>query len=483
MKLPKEFLANMQRLLGPEYEQFLDSYNISPYAGLRINTLKVDVERFLKLTSMELSPIPWCPTGFYYNNAVERPAKHPYYHAGLYYLQEPSAMAPGSAAYPKPGEKILDLCAAPGGKSTQLAAALGGEGVLVSNDVDEDRVKALTKNLELYGIRNAVVTNEQPRRLAEVFHGYFDKVLVDAPCSGEGMFRKDPGAVRSWESFTCRRCGAMQREILTYAASMVRAGGRIIYSTCTFAPEEDEMTIDWFLDTFPEFELKPVPFSQHFDHGRPEWGSGRPELALTSRLWPHKLKGEGHFVAVLERMTEGSRAVPEEVEETRGGKGRPRGRDKGAASDYPVTYRTEVPEAFGEFVREMLTEPEAMFLVGQPRTYALKGHNLYLPPWGVPDLSRLKTPRPGWFLGSIERGRFEPSNAFATALKVGQVCKAVDLPSSRDEVIRYLKGETLNISGDKGWVLVTTDGFSLGWAKYSDGFLKNYYPKWWRWTN
>ncbi|WP_405172302.1 RsmB/NOP family class I SAM-dependent RNA methyltransferase [Paenibacillus sp. FSL H8-0280] len=310
VKLPLIFAERMKSLLGDEFEQFMKSYEQSPHAGLRVNTLKISMEQFDEIAPFDLRPIPWCETGFYVPHGV-KPGLHPYYHAGLYYIQEPSAMAPVELLQVEPGDRVLDLCAAPGGKTTQIAAKLQGKGVLVTNDIHAERTKALAKNVELYGVRNAVVLNESPERIANAFPHYFDKVLIDAPCSGEGMFRKDEDMVKSWEHHSVEKCVLMQRDILETAARLLAPGGTIVYSTCTFAPEENEAMIAEFLNVNRDFVVMDIPEETGFAPGRPEWvRQMMPEKAEeteavldqtrgTARLWPHLLEGEGHYVAVL----------------------------------------------------------------------------------------------------------------------------------------------------------------------------------------
>ncbi|OME99753.1 rRNA cytosine-C5-methyltransferase [Paenibacillus amylolyticus] len=311
VKLPLIFAERMKSLLGDEFEQFMKSYEQSPHAGLRVNTLKISMEQFDEIAPFDLRPIPWCETGFYVPHGV-KPGLHPYYHAGLYYIQEPSAMAPVELLQVEPGDRVLDLCAAPGGKTTQIAAKLQGKGVLVTNDIHAERTKALAKNVELYGVRNAVVLNESPERIANAFPHYFDKVLIDAPCSGEGMFRKDEDMVKSWEHHSVEKCVLMQRDILETAARLLAPGGTIVYSTCTFAPEENEAMIAEFLNVNHDFVVRDIPEETGFAPGRPEWvRQMMPEKAEeteavldqtlgTARLWPHLLEGEGHYVAVLQ---------------------------------------------------------------------------------------------------------------------------------------------------------------------------------------
>lgn len=306
VQLPTAFVKRMEQLLGEEFEAFMTAYDHTPHAGIRVNTLKIPVEDFKKRSPFELRPIPWCATGFYIPHGT-KPGLHPYYHAGLYYVQEPSAMSPVELLNVAQDEAVLDLCAAPGGKSTQIAAKLQGSGVLVTNDISADRTKALAKNVELYGVRNAVVLNESPDRIADAFPHFFDKILIDAPCSGEGMFRKDKDMAKQWETHSVDKCIVMQRDILRVAASMLSAGGRIVYSTCTFAPEENEGMIAEFLEAHPDFDVVPVSSEAGFAPGHPEWmseevASAYPELRGTARLWPHLVEGEGHYIAVLQHQ-------------------------------------------------------------------------------------------------------------------------------------------------------------------------------------
>ncbi|QOS78160.1 RsmB/NOP family class I SAM-dependent RNA methyltransferase [Paenibacillus sp. JNUCC31] len=345
VQLPSIFAERMKSLLGDEFEPFMKSYEQSPHAGLRVNTLKISMEQFEEIAPFDMRPIPWCGTGFYVPHGV-KPGLHPYYHAGLYYIQEPSAMAPVELLDVQPGERVLDLCAAPGGKTTQIAAKLQGKGVLVTNDIHAERTKALAKNVELYGVRNAVVLNESPERIANAFPHYFDKVLIDAPCSGEGMFRKDVDMVKSWEHHSVEKCVLMQRDILETAARLLAPGGTIVYSTCTFAPEENEAMIAEFLNINPEFIVKDIPESAGFAPGRPEWvrqmlpetvrktESVLDQTRGTARLWPHLLEGEGHYVAILKHRAES-------LSEDNGGQEESRALQTGQAADGDVINSIE----------------------------------------------------------------------------------------------------------------------------------------------
>ena len=340
MELPESFKKRIKEQLGEEYEAYLQSFQEKSRNGLRINTGKLTPEEFEKISPFSLQEVPWVPNGYIYEG--ERPAVHPFYYAGLYYLQEPSAMTPASLLPIEPGDKVLDLCAAPGGKSTELAARLCGEGVLVSNDISNSRAKALLKNLELFGARNILVVSEAPNKLCEYFNGYFDKILVDAPCSGEGMFRKSPAIIKNWEQYGTEYYHKLQQEILPQAVAMLKPGGYLLYSTCTFSPEENEGSVQEILDAFPQMKLvsalpdagvssgtvngcaKDVVAERRcdyagFDCGHPEWiENGSTELKKTIRLWPHKIAGEGHFIALLRKDADAEAVKESRIRQTGG---------------------------------------------------------------------------------------------------------------------------------------------------------------------
>jgi NOL1/NOP2/sun family putative RNA methylase len=452
MKLPVEFLNKMNALLGDEeYAEFLESYNKPRHYGLRVNTLKISVEEFLEISPFSLEGVPWARDGFYYPEG-ESPGKHPYYHAGLYYIQEPSAMLPGEVIDARPGERILDLCAAPGGKTVQIAAGMKGKGILIANDISSDRVKALVKNIELCGVKNAIVTNDSPEKLARNFEGYFDKILVDAPCSGEGMFRKDEDAARSWENFKCDTCAGMQRDILATVDKMLKPGGYMVYSTCTFSPEENERMIAEFIDRHKGYELIEIPKTGGIESGRPNWANGDTQLAKTVRLWPHRLKGEGHFVAKLRKDGENCQMA--------------------AYAQRKAGSMNEL-ETFYSFAKDNLN-------INIEGYFEVKGNNLYNLPEPPPDLRGIKVAKFGWYMGELARNRFEPSHSMATALKKEDIVNILDLSSQSSEVLRYLKGETIMIEGKKGYTAICVDGYTLGWGKQTGEMLKNLYPKGWR---
>lgn len=366
-------------------------------------------------------------------------------------------MIAASLLNPQPGEMILDLCAAPGGKSTQAAARLGGEGLLVSNEIHPARAKILSQNIERMGIRNAVVTNEDSGRLTKYFPAFFDGIIVDAPCSGEGMFRKDETAVTEWSPENVRRCAGRQQEILENAAMMLKPGGRLVYSTCTFAPEEDEQAIGRFLEAHPEFALEETPDYPGLSHGVPDWGAGVTDgIEKTVRIWPHRTEGEGHYAALLRKTGE-----PESVKRK-----------------YPASMKDKkLLAVYEDFCKEIFIEPKKWTA---DSTMTMFGDQLYRTPEEMVDFKGLRVLRPGLQMGEFKKNRFEPSHALALALHPSEVKQNVNLSADAPETAAYLRGETFQLSEEdagKGWCLVSVDGYSLGWGKKSGGTLKNHYPK------
>lgn len=450
MNIPVEFKERMKKLLGAEYDEYIRSYEKNKAQGIRVNTLKINIEDFKKICSFELkAPIPWEERGFYIEE--EKPGKHPYHAAGLYYVQEPSAMAVAAALGIKKGDRVLDLCAAPGGKSTQAAAYLHGEGVLVANEIEPKRARILSENIERCGIKNAIVTNNSPDELVKYFNGYFDKIIVDAPCSGEGMFKKEEAAIEEWSQENVIRCSIRQKNILEAAEKMLRPGGYLIYSTCTFSLEENEMVVEDFLDRHNSFNIVEIDKRHGFSNGFYEL-AGNTELKKSIRLFPHRLRGEGHFMCLLQKMDG----------------------DMGSEKPFKSIIKMEDLKDYFVFAKENLN-------VQIEENLYLAGENLYSLPNGIPDIKGLKILRSGIHLGSFKKNRFEPNHALALSLKYGEAKRNVNLESSSDEVISYLKGDTLKTDIEDGWTIVNVDGYSLGWGKTSRGILKNHYPKGLRW--
>ena len=363
-------------------------------------------------------------------------------------------MTPAAVLPVNPGERVLDLCAAPGGKSTELAAKLCGEGVLVSNDISNSRAKALLKNLELFGTKNAVIVSEPPAKLAERFAGYFDKILVDAPCSGEGMFRKSPAIMKNWEQYGVEYYQKLQREILPSAVKMLRPGGMLLYSTCTFSPEEDEDTLAFLLREYPELSMAESPLSyEGFAPGRPEWADGPEEIKKAIRIWPHRMEGEGHFVALLQKSNE--------------------------AEGDPCTTERVCPAKLSEEAQEFIRR---LKLTLAPERIIARDERLYYLPENLPDLSGLRILRSGLLLGEMKKNRFEPSQALACALKAEEYDNCYNLTADDEDVIRYLKCETIDAKTTvkDGFVLICVDGYPLGWGKAAKGVIKNKYLAGWR---
>jgi len=452
--LPAAFLTRMRHLLGDRYDAFIASYSKPRAYGLRLNTLKIGAvsKAITRLQPMfHLESVPWCETGYYYDEET-RPGRHPYHAAGVYYIQEPSAMSAAEYLSPMPGERVLDLAAAPGGKSTQIADRLQGQGILISNEIHPGRAAILSENIERMGIRNAVVTNATPGQLAERFPAYFDRIMVDAPCSGEGMFRKELEAITEWSEEQVSLCAARQSDILHDAMRMLRPGGTIAYSTCTFSEEENERVIDHLLNTHPELTTLRI-----------------------ERIWPHEHRGEGHFVAVLKHQgTDPIDHTDRTGAATSARKGKTVRPTSSQASRKLIQSAMQQYEAF---VKDALLSPLEL-TEGEP---VLFGEQLYwLPTAGdtmhIGLLHGIKTLRPGLHLGTVRKNRFEPSHALALTLTSDKVLRVCDLPAESKEATAYMRGETLP-SEHKGWTLVTIDGYSLGWGKGSDGMLKNHYPK------
>ncbi len=467
--LPQDFMKRMQEMLGDEYDAFLQSYENTNYQALRVNRLKGSTQDFSSRCDFgdRLSPVTWTCDGFYYPSDI-RPGKHPFHEAGVYYIQEPSAMMPAALLDAQPGERVLDLCAAPGGKSTQIASAMQQQGILISNEIHPARAKILSENMERMGVRNAIVTNESPQTLAPHFPLYFDRIMVDAPCSGEGMFRKNEEAVNEWSLENVQLCADRQDEIIDCAHQMLRPGGTMVYSTCTFAPAENEGSIERFLSRHPEYNL-----------------------VSQQRLWPHKIHGEGHFVAVLKKKAtddHASQSVSSSCAHSafslRDGhletvKSAPKKKNKKSAPSAGTDL-----SCLSEFLEHTVLLP----LSGNIELF---GDQIYLLPQDAPSLAGLRVLRAGLHLGTILKNRFEPSHALALSLRPEDVVLEVMLTSAGSEsnpdaadstngfqtACHFISGQTFPWDGEKGWYLICLDGYSLGWGKLAGGIMKNHYPK------
>ena len=463
MSLPTAFEEKMKRLIGDEYSEYLKCFDEPRHYGLRVNTAKISTEDFLKIAPWPLEPVPWIHNGFYYDGENCHPARHPYYFAGLYYLQEPSAMTPADRLPILPGDRVLDVCAAPGGKATELGARLNGTGILAANDLSSSRAKGLLKNIELMGIGNVLILSEEPGKLIPYFREYFDKILIDAPCSGEGMFRKDKKMIRAWEEHGPEYFSKIQKSIITQAAEMLKPGGMMLYSTCTFSPEENEQTIEYLLETHPEFDLCEMEGYEGFSSGMPETTASRDErLSRTVRIFPYRMKGEGHYLALLKK---GGDEVTHTCDALR----------------FASPRKNILPGELDDFLRDIKREFD-------PSRIDIRGDKVYYMPEGLPALNGVRFIRTGLLMGELKKKRFEPSQALAMNLKKEEYARTIDLSAKDERVIRYLKGETLDVedlvsSKEKGWYLVCVDGYPLGFGKLARQMLKNKYLPGWRWQS
>ena len=482
MKFPEQFENRMKELLGAEYSAFREAFcnDTEVTKGIRLSIIRAEdaPEGETEIRKKILSEaVPWSANG-YYAKADSQPGKSMYHEAGAFYLQEPSAMITAAIADARPGEKVLDLCAAPGGKATALGDALEGEGILIANEIHPSRVKILSENIERMGISNALVLNETPEKIAELFPGFFDLVVVDAPCSGEGMFRKEEAALSEWSMENVAMCAARQKDILKEAVKCLSPGGRLAYSTCTFAPAEDEENIAWLLKEYPELHLLDVPEKVREATSFGLDTAGAEIASKCVRIWPHKQGGEGHFAALL--IKDGF-ADTESVEE--GNAESKNAREKEFKRGKNIALSREQRESFEIFAKECLTKS------GQERfrevlTYSPKdqkvaflfGENLYIEPFYFPGKG-VKIERAGLHLGTFAKNRFEPSLALARALRAGEFANDVEV--SEEQAKAYFRGDPIRDADPalKGWVRLLVNGYALGFGKASGGTIKNHYPK------
>ena len=474
MNLPIEFEKKMKAFLGNEWDDFLYSYDNNRFQALRFNTLKVQSpeERMRILKVLGISPdkkVSWADEAYYFDENV-RPGKHPYHEMGLYYIQEPSAMSAAALLAPKPGMRVLDLCAAPGGKSTQLATYLGDSGLLVSNEINTQRSRILSQNIERMGIKNAIVTNEDSFVLASHFPGFFNAIQVDAPCSGEGMFRKLPEAIEQWSMENVAICAARQKEILDNAAVMLKPGGTIVYSTCTFSKEENENVIEYFLERHPDFTLEEM-----------------------ERFWPHKVDGEGHFVAKLVRrgsvnelgadydVCEDSCNKVEDTGLKADRKTKKNKNSKNRKNETKPALTKENMKLLTEFLDETISEDMAAWIKNS--RLVMFGEQLYRLPDMEVDIKGLKVQRAGLHIGEFKKQRFEPSHSLALALKLSEAKNVVKLTWDDPQTTGFFNGQSVMLSDEqtaeckKGWALVCVDGYTAGWGKVNGTQVKNHYPK------
>lgn len=478
MNLPIEFEKKMKAFLGDEWDDFLYRYDNNRFQALRFNTLKVGKNKSVeeeiagimdKLCIPMDKKVMWANDAYYYDEE-KRPGKHPYHEMGLYYIQEPSAMSAAALLAPKPGMRVLDLCAAPGGKSTQLATYLGDSGLLVSNEINTQRSRILSQNIERMGIKNAIVTNEDSFVLASHFPSFFNAIQVDAPCSGEGMFRKLPEAVNEWSPQNVEICAARQKEILDNAATMLKAGGTIVYSTCTFSQEENEDVIEHFLESHSDFTLEEM-----------------------ERFWPHKVDGEGHFVAKLVRrgsvnefdadyeVCEDSCNKVEDTGLKADRKTKKNKNNKNRKNETKTALTKENMKLLSEFLDETVSEDMAAWI--KNARLVMFGEQLYRLPDMEVDIKGLKVQRAGLHIGEFKKQRFEPSHSLALALKYSEAKNVVKLTCDDPQTTGFFNGQSVMLSDGqaaeckKGWALVCVDGYPAGWGKVNGAQVKNHYPK------
>lgn len=471
-ELHDAFLLRMQEMLGSEFPDFMKSYEQPRTFGLRVNTAKISCREFEQIVPFPIRRIPWTDNGYFYDEDC-RPARCPLYQAGLYYLQEPSAMTPASRLPVSPGELVLDLCAAPGGKATALGASLDGSGLLVANDISTSRARALLRNIELFGISNVFVANEEPAGLAQQFPEFFHKIILDAPCSGEGMFRKEEALARDWTPEKSEALAVIQRQLLLQAADMLMPGGMLLYSTCTFAPAEDEGAVSYLLEHRPDMSLMEMPGYEGFTPGNPKWGNGEDSLKNCVRIFPHKMNGEGHFLALFQKEgTAPALSCPAYLPDRRPGR---RAKDKTDSTIY-------------KWIDSFFEEIGLHTLGGEPfdrNRIEIRADKVYYLPKVSTAFRGIHFLRNGLYLGDLKKNRFEPSQPFALALRKGEADAVISLPVSDKRLTAYLKGEPLLIGEgeavrSKGWHVLCAEGYPLGFGKLVNGTLKNKYPAGWR---
>lgn len=487
INLPEQFKTRMKEYLEVSYEAFIASYETSEVKGIRLSSfcrgdgpfameslpLSVESVEGQNESGENWQKVVWCDNGYFLNaddfNEI-RPGKHPLHEAGAYYIQEPSAMAPVAYMDIRPGDRVLDLCASPGGKSTQIAALLRGEGILVSNEIMPDRAKILSENIERMGVRNALVISEDPRNISDRFYGFFDKILVDAPCSGEGMFRRSDVAINEWSLENVANCAKRQEWILDEAAKMLRENGTLCYSTCTFSKEENELQIVNFLERHEEFSLGEMT---KFEGMRSGFAAGEYE-SVGVRIFPHEANCEGHYLCKLVKKRRMSGQENGCHEDEAVNKVMPLGGFEPELSKKDAADLKEMYKFFDETFSE---ESDFKEYIKERKITRFKDR-VYLLPKECPKLDGLKVLRPGLHLGTILKNRFEPGHALTKCLSCYDVKRACILEPDGDEAKKYIAGETFNFDGDlPGWYVVFAGIYPLGWGKLTNSIMKNHYPK------
>ncbi len=444
-QLPQEFIARMKKILGDEYAQYENSLCDSPVRAFRVNTEKISTDEFEKICNIPYEKIPYVENGYYFD--YDKIGNHPFHHAGMIYVQEPGAMAPAECIDIQSNWTILDMCSAPGGKSTQLRNKLGPDGVLVSNEIVPSRCKILTGNIERLGLHNTVTTCMDSEKIAKLYPKAFDMIMVDAPCSGEGMFRKDDTAIEEWSTDNVKLCARRQKEILDNAVKALKNGGYIVYATCTFSLEENEMTIDNFIQKHPEFELIPVTERVHkaTSDGIAFDGCECENISYTRRFYPHKSRGEGQFMAVLHNTVTANHPIK-----------------------INAAKNVKTDKLVFDFLDDVLTE------YNKENVRMYNGNPVYFTNnFEVVKGSAFSC---GITIGEIRKNYIQPHHQFFMAMGK-QFKRRIELDANSEEINKYLHGEEICASCQNGWAVVTVNGCAVGGAKVSNGKAKNHYPK------
>ena len=471
-RLPEAFLERMRGQLKGEYESFIKTYDEYPHRGIRVNTLKISAEDVKKRAPFNMEPVPWVKNAFIISDE-DNPAGHSFYRAGLYYIQEPSAMTPADRLPIDEGDKVLDLCAAPGGKATALAAKLNGTGMLVANDVSASRCRALLHNLELFGAANIMVTNELPQNLEKKFPAFFDKIMVDAPCSGEGMFRKEPEVADSWTKERVEFFAKQQKSILKSAVAMLKDGGLLMYSTCTFSPDEDEKSVEYLLSECDDMKLIDIEGYEGFSHGDKEYATF-DDIEKTVRIWPQKMAGEGHFLALFRKEGKTDLQADSAGHDKRKNKKKDK-KKRGSSNLMSSSFSRDERVIFEEFLNGL----SARF---KSYTYENKSGKVYMMPFDLHDIPQMRFLRCGMYMGELKKNRFEPSQALALNLKNGEFVNEISFEENDERLHDYFEGAQINLDEAEqekknGIILIKVSDFPVGFGKKTGEVIKSRYVR------
>lgn len=449
MKLPEKFLQNMKELLKDDYDKYIKSLDTKKYNGLRVNNLKISTNDFLDLVNLELEKVPWTKNGFYIEDK-DYFTKNPYYNAGLYYIQEPSAMSVASLLEINEGDFVLDMCAAPGGKITEIGSKLNGTGYIVANDISPTRCKALVKNIEMMGITNATITSDNHKNLEKHFKNYFDKIILDVPCSGEGMFKSDSKAVFNWNEHTNNDYRQTQLDILNSAKNMLKKDGIISYSTCTFSVYENEIVVDEFLSENKDFRLLAINNEKYGFGGGLLSNPSNDDVNFSTRILPYMVKGEGHFICHLQKRSD---------------------------VDLKASMNNSASKSFEKMI-DMYKKFEKEFMnISIEGKFVMHEASLFVTHKDFIGTDKIRTLRSGFYLGDIRNDKFKPSQALASSLSISSFKNVINLKKDDINVSKYLKGETIIENCKDGYVLVCVDTFPLGFGFAKSNKVKNKFGK------